>query len=370
MTRNRIEKNIGNSPVRHIPADYYPQGCGYWFVIPEGMDRGKKLFFRDSIHGDGTPEHTIVLVHGNPECSYIYKDIINEIITGTGRTLRIIALDHIGFGLSDQASYEMVSMDHANNLKHLIQYLNLKGVTLVTHDWGGPIGIGAFLHAPERVDNLMITNTTVFPIPDTGYTYDNYPIKWLPWSRMPKIIPDKLWGNFAAYAIFRTPAAPWKIIGGYVQYLLKTAIDVIGKTEKPDRRLYREQFNSTANAKSSKRLVRQTSKWAAGNVYDDPALGQRDTRPFYKFIQENLKRAWGPEGRNIGVHSIAGGWDPLGKDGVIHQWIDNLPQLKGNVDVYESVSHFVEILKYKEIAIGILKLITQNELYAERREKL
>lgn len=326
-------------------------------MIPEGMDAGKKLFFRDSRHGAGEPAHTIVFVHGNPECSYIYKDVIHEIIAHAGQPVRVIAVDHIGFGLSDQASYEMVSMDHADNLLQLVRYLDLQNVTLVIHDWGGPIGVGAFLQEPERMINLMITNTTVFPIADTGYTYDNYPIKWLPWSMLSKVIPNILWGTYAAYAIYRTPAGPLEIIGGFLQYALKTTFDFSGQKETPNQKLYREQFGSKMNARSSKRLVRQTSTWAVGNIYNDPKLGQRDTRPFYRFIQENLKQAWGPEGGNIRVHAVVGRWDPLGKDEVVNQWINHLPQLKGNVDIFYSVGHFVETVKHKEIASAILKLI-------------
>ena len=42
----RIETVPGNSPIRDIPADYYPAGGGFWFKIPEGKDAGKKLFYR------------------------------------------------------------------------------------------------------------------------------------------------------------------------------------------------------------------------------------------------------------------------------------------------------------------------------------
>ncbi len=54
-----------NTPVKSIPSDYYPQGCGFWFEIPEGMDAGKKMFYRDSIHGSGTPENMIVFVQAS-----------------------------------------------------------------------------------------------------------------------------------------------------------------------------------------------------------------------------------------------------------------------------------------------------------------
>jgi len=170
-----VEMQPGNTPVVDIPSDYYPADSGRWFVIPEGKDANKKMFFRDSVHNGENPEHTIVFVHGNPESSYTFRHVIDNVIQASAKPVRIVAMDHVGFGLSDQASYEMVSMDHAENLLKLIQYLNLENVTLVVHDWGGPIGIGAFLQEHHQVDNLVVLNSTVFPMPDEGYTYNNFP---------------------------------------------------------------------------------------------------------------------------------------------------------------------------------------------------
>ena len=48
---------------------------------------------------------------------------------------------------------------------------------------GKPIGIGAFIAEPDRVRNLLVMNTTVFPMPSEGFTYANFPIRWLPKAR-------------------------------------------------------------------------------------------------------------------------------------------------------------------------------------------
>ncbi|MBN1656586.1 MAG: alpha/beta fold hydrolase [Deltaproteobacteria bacterium] len=344
----------GNTPITEIPIDYYPSGSGFWFAIPEGLDAGKKLFFRDRTHGEGEPAATIVFVHGNPECSYIYRDIIDQILTRARQPCRIVAMDHIGFGLSDQASFEMVCMDHADNLLQLIRHLDLKQVTLVIHDWGGPIGIGAFLKEPERVANLVITNTTVFPMPEAGYTYKNYPIRWLSWSNAARIIPDFLWGDYSSYAIYRTPAGPFPIISGFVKQVLARRLDLAGGKESTAQRVFRQQLESVPNTKSSKRLVRQSALWGHANSYDEPRLGRRDTGPFYRSIQGNIGRFWGPRGRNIGVRALLGRWDPLGKDEVVAQWMTHLPQLAGHVTLFEGVGHFVEVTKHREIAAAIV----------------
>lgn len=353
-SKNNIDTRPGNTPVRHIPPDYYPPGNGFWFTLPEGPDAGKKLFFQDTSLGSGTPERTIVFVHGNPESSYTYRKIIKRITRLHRAPLRIVAMDHIGFGLSDQAGYEMVSMDHAANLLHLIRHLDLQQVTLVIHDWGGPIGIGAFLREPERVSNLVILNSTVFPMPDQGYTYKNFPIPWLGWYRTPSIIPDRMWGSFAAYAIYRTPAKPLRILVEMVLFLVLSEIGILPENERMARMVYKEQFQSKMNSRSSKRLVKQSAVWGHGNKYVDPALGERDTAPFYAFIRKHIGAYWGAEGQNIGVRFASGRWDPLGKDSVIKQWIKALPQLEGHLKVFEGVGHFVEECEPDEIADIIL----------------
>ncbi len=351
LDESRIDTVPGNSPIRDIPPDYFPEGCGFWYQIPEGRDAGKKMFFRDSRHGKGTGGRTIVFVHGNPECSYIYRKIIREVIDTSRKPIRIIAMDHIGFGLSDQATYEMVSMDHAQNLLQLVRHLDLNRVTLVIHDWGGPIGIGALLQDPERVAGLVMNNTTVFPMPAGGLTYRNYPIRWLPWSRFPLIIPTFMWGAFSSYAIYRTPARPLNIIAGF---LFRAAMLLFGASETPAQRIFRQQFKPRANARTSRRFVKQSAFWGHGNTYREPRLGLRDTAPFYRFIQENIGNLWGPQGRNIGVRALLGRWDPLGKDDVIRQWTEHLPQLNGHVRTFDNVGHFPEELKYKEIAEAIV----------------
>lgn len=73
-------------------------------------------------------------------------------------------------------------------------------------------------------------------------------------------------------------------------------------------------------------------------------------------MQDNIKRLWGPDGQNIGVRALIGRWDPLGKDEVIRQWTEHLSQLHGNVRLFENAGHFIEELKYKEIAESITKV--------------
>lgn len=349
------------SPIKNIPTDYFPTNKGFWFELSEGLDSGKRMFYRDSIYGSGNPESTIVFVHGNPESSYTYRKVIKHLTRSATRPFRLVAMDHVGFGLSDQASFQMVCMDHAKNLLHLIRYLDLKNVTLIIHDWGGPIGIGAFLQEPERVSNLIILNSTVFPITKTGITYNNYPIPWLGWSKTPLIIPNRFWGSFAAYAICLVkPAGPMNLLLPMLRYFMMAELNSFPRGDITAQKLFKDQFRSTQNILSSKRLVLQTLQWGHGNVYEEPKLGKRDTTTFYRFIQKNINTLWGPNGQNIGVRALVGRWDPLGQNHVLKQWISHLPQLKGHVQAIDGVGHFIEEHRPEEIVRAILEVANLN----------
>ena len=115
IQKPRITQSKGNTPIKKIPKDYFPEGCGFWFKLSEGLDSNKKIFFRNSQHGTEIPEKVILFIHGNPENSYTYRKVIKHVINLAKKPFRIVAMDHIGFGLSDQATYEMVCMDHADN---------------------------------------------------------------------------------------------------------------------------------------------------------------------------------------------------------------------------------------------------------------
>lgn len=356
MVENKDSTSLpSNSPIKNVPADYYPEGCENWYEIEEGIDAGKKMFFRDSKHGNGEPDNTIVFVHGNPECSYTYRAVIRHLVSTAEKPIRIVAMDHIGFGLSDQATFEMVCMDHSRNLEQLIRFLDLQKVTLIIHDWGGPIGIGAFLKLSERVSNLVILNSTVFPIPLTGLTFKNYPMKRMPWSKLPKTIPNNFWGAFVSFAIFYNLENPDELLAN-MPTMLATAKEkgTLVEKESVSQRIFRKQFDSKSNTLSSKRLVLQTPLWGHGNLYKEPTLGERDTSPFYRFIQDNISKVWGPKGQNIGVRAVIGKLDPLAKEEVLQQWVDHLPQLKNHIKIFDKVNHFIEEFQPEAIAESII----------------
>jgi haloalkane dehalogenase len=108
--------------------------------------------------GSGLP---LVMVHGNPTWSFIYRHLISHF----SDRYRCVAPDHIGFGLSDKpVEWSYRPKDHAENLEALIDQLELDEITLVVQDWGGPIGLAYALKHPERVKRIVLLNTWCWPV--------------------------------------------------------------------------------------------------------------------------------------------------------------------------------------------------------------
>jgi cis-3-alkyl-4-acyloxetan-2-one decarboxylase len=73
----------------------------------------------------------------------------------------------MGFGRSDKprqlAAYSL--QRHVDNAIALIDELDLSGATLVAHDWGGPIGLGALLERADRFSRVILMNTWAWELP-------------------------------------------------------------------------------------------------------------------------------------------------------------------------------------------------------------
>ncbi|HEY4652343.1 MAG TPA: alpha/beta fold hydrolase [Pontibacter sp.] len=123
------------------------------FALPAGQ-----LHYVDEGQGE-----TIVFVHGTPTWSFVWRQQVKSL----SRHFRCIAPDHLGFGLSDKpADFAYTPEAHADNLEQLIGHLQLKNITLVVHDFGGPIGLRYALRHPGNVKNLVILNTWMWSLED------------------------------------------------------------------------------------------------------------------------------------------------------------------------------------------------------------
>lgn len=119
---------------------------------------------------------TIVCVHGNPTWSFYYRSIVS----GFSKNTRVIVPDHIGCGLSDKPQvYDYTLAQHTSNLIQLLDHLQLKNITLVVHDWGGAIGLGAAVQRPQWIRNIMVLNTAAFPPPYIPWRIAACRIPWI-----------------------------------------------------------------------------------------------------------------------------------------------------------------------------------------------
>ncbi len=98
----------------------------------------------------------ILFVHGTPAWSFLYR----RHIAALSKKYRCIAIDHLGFGLSEKPTdFPGTPQAHAHNLSEFIQQLDLQHITWVVHDFGGPIGLACAMQHPERSKRIVLFNT-------------------------------------------------------------------------------------------------------------------------------------------------------------------------------------------------------------------
>ena len=102
----------------------------------------------------------LVFVHGNPTWSFTWR----HLIAAFRRTHRCVAMDHLGFGLSDKPGEPMSPAEHAENLTRLLDHLQVDRVTLVVEDWGGPIGFSWALQRAERLARAVVFNSWLWSV--------------------------------------------------------------------------------------------------------------------------------------------------------------------------------------------------------------
>lgn len=151
---------IGSLESFPYPAQRFPVGPHTMVYRDHGPDSTN-----DS--PDGAEPHAaepLLCVHGNPTWSFYYRRVLQRF----GDRNRVIAVDHIGCGESDKPSrqdFDYQLKNHQDNLVALIDSLDLQNTTLIAHDWGGAIGLGAVAARKERFKRIVLLNTGAFPPP-------------------------------------------------------------------------------------------------------------------------------------------------------------------------------------------------------------
>ena len=108
--------------------------------------------------GSGAP---VVFLHGEPTWSFLWREVLVPV---RDAGYRCIAPDLPGFGRSDKPiDIEWYTYDrHVASVEALLDELALSDVTLVLHDWGGPIGLRIAVQRPEQISRLVILDSGIF----------------------------------------------------------------------------------------------------------------------------------------------------------------------------------------------------------------
>ena len=145
---------------------------GTWPFAPKYFNgNGFQQHYVDE--GSKTAE-TIICLHGEPTWGYIYRNFIPQL----SDKYRIVVPDMMGFGKSETPqNKEYTLKTHVENLDNLIKYLDLKNITFVGQDWGGPITGAYSIRNLDRVKGFILINTLF------GYSKEERPKTLTPWFK-------------------------------------------------------------------------------------------------------------------------------------------------------------------------------------------
>jgi haloalkane dehalogenase len=123
----------------------------HWYEVD-----GLQLHYVDE--GSGDP---VVCFHGEPTWAYLYRRMLPPLMAAGHR---VICPDYPGFGRSDKPTeLGWYTYDrHVEQMSALLGALDLREVTVVVQDWGGPIGLRWAVENADRVARLVILNTGLF----------------------------------------------------------------------------------------------------------------------------------------------------------------------------------------------------------------
>lgn len=126
----------------------------------------------------GNPTDPIILlVHGEPSSSFIYRNIATTLVK---QHFRVIIPDLVGFGFSDKPSNSEI-ITYSNHTKWLTNFINklkLTNINLFAHDWGGMIALRIVANQPELFQKVAVSYSYLFEgtetIPESFMDFVNY----------------------------------------------------------------------------------------------------------------------------------------------------------------------------------------------------
>ncbi|ABD55542.1 alpha/beta fold hydrolase [Jannaschia sp. CCS1] len=251
--------------------------------------------------GTGDP---VLLLHGNPTWSYLYR----KFIPALAQTHRVIAPDHIGFGLSDKPEAEGdYTLDaHIQNLEALVQQLDLTNITLVMQDWGGPIGLGMAARHPARIKALVVMKTFGFYPPIDGVDPDKL-----------KLPPPLLMMRAKGIGDFLV-----RRLGFFERQVMTMATAT--KRKGPSKRAYRDIFRTYAERAGVMAFPRMIP---ANTGHPAAQILMQETGPYIDQFDGPAHIFWGMK-------------DPLIPVGALTAWKKRLPQ--AGVTEFATARHYLQ----------------------------
>lgn len=136
---------------------------------------GLRMHYVDEGPRDAT--YTVLMLHGEPSWSYLYRKMI-PVIAGAGH--RAVAPDLIGFGRSDKpaARTDYTYARHVGWMTEFLERVDLRDLVLVCQDWGALIGLRVLAENPKRFVRLVVGNgflpTGEGKVSDAFLAWQNY----------------------------------------------------------------------------------------------------------------------------------------------------------------------------------------------------
>ncbi len=142
--------------ILRTPDERFANLPGYPFAPNYVEIDGARMHYVDE--GMPAAKETVLLLHGEPSWSYLYRKMI-PVISAAGH--RVVAPDLFGFGKSDKytESDKYTYLFHIESLKSFIEKLDLQNITLFGQDWGGLLGLRIVAEMPDRFSRIVASNT-------------------------------------------------------------------------------------------------------------------------------------------------------------------------------------------------------------------
>lgn len=149
-------------PFVRTPEEYFDNLPDFNYSQNYIFINGLRMHYIDEGPRNG---EVILLLHGQPTWSYLYRKMI-PILVAAGH--RVIAPDHIGMGRSDKPTRieDYTYHNHIDWVEQFISKLNLKDITLFVQDWGSLIGLRILGNNPDLFARLIVCNGLLPTIPE------------------------------------------------------------------------------------------------------------------------------------------------------------------------------------------------------------